>query len=224
MPETAYEVRTTSLSAKAAKAYRQMERQLMAEIGQEGSADTTVLLAPNHMVKYTRLLQLANASCEINADGDVTMTDPSDKLDLFMDTLEDVGEPVIAWFSSVKLLKLAEARLEKAGIPHVTIHGETAPKKRQEAVEAFQRGDVDLILLNPAAGGEGITLTRARVSIWVMRPASSIQNSQADDRNNRYGVEHSELLCIDLVAEGTIEEQALERLATKRTALQEVVG
>lgn len=224
MPETAYEVRTTALSAKAAKAYRQMERQLMAEIGQEGSTDTTVLLAPNHMVKYTRLLQLANATCEIDAQGEVTMSDPSDKLDLFMDTLEDVGEPVIAWFSSVKLLKLASARLDKAEIPHVIIHGETSAKKRQDAVEAFQRGDVDLILLNPAAGGEGITLTRARVSIWVMRPASSIQNSQADDRNNRYGVEHSELLCIDLIAEGTIEEQALERLATKRSALQEVVG
>lgn len=196
----------------------------MAEIGLEGSDDTTVLLADNHMVKYTRLLQLANATCEIGGDGEVVMSEPSDKLDLFMDTLEDVGEPVIAWFASVKLLKLASDRLEKSGIKHVVIHGETSPKKRQEAVDAFQNGDVDLILLNPAAGGEGITLTRARVSVWVMRPASSIQNSQADDRNNRYGVEHDELLCIDLVAEGTIEEQALERLMAKRQALAEVVG
>jgi SNF2 family DNA or RNA helicase len=224
MPEVAYETRTTALSPKAAKAYRTMERQLMAEVGMEGSDDTTVLLADNHMVKYTRLLQLANATCEITADGEVMMSEPSDKLDLFIDTLEDIGEPAIAWFSSVRMLKLASQRLEKLGIAHVTLHGETPPKRRQEAVDAFQRGDVDLILLNPAAGGEGITLTRARVSIWVMRPASSIQNSQADDRNNRYGVQHDELLCIDLVAEGTIEEQALERLFTKRAALQEVVG
>jgi SNF2 family DNA or RNA helicase len=91
-------------------------------------------------------------------------------------------------------------------------------------VTAFQSGDVDLILLNPAAGGEGITLTRARVSIWVMRPASSIQNSQADERNNRYGVEHDELLVIDLIVEGTIEEQALDRLAEKKAAKAEVVG
>jgi SNF2 family DNA or RNA helicase len=224
MPETAYETRTTALSPKAAKAYKQMERQLMAEVGLEGSDEMAVLLADNHMVKYTRLLQLANATCEITPEGEVVMSEPSDKLDLFMDTLEDVGEPVIAWFASVKLLKLASERLDKVGIKHVVIHGETAPKKRQEAVDAFQNGDVDLILLNPAAGGEGITLTRARVSVWVMRPASSIQNSQADDRNNRYGVEHDELLCIDLVAEGTIEEQALERLMQKRSALAEVVG
>jgi len=223
MPEVQYEVRTCTLGAKARKAYDQMERQLMAEVGAEGG-DTTVLMAPNHMVKFGRLLQLANATCEIDVAGDVVMTDPSDKLDLFMDTLGDFPEATIAWFSSVRLLKLASARLEKSGINHVVIHGETPPKKRQEAVEAFQRGDVDLILLNPAAGGEGITLTRARVSIWVMRPASSIQNSQADDRNNRYGVEHSELLCIDLVAEGTIEEQALDRLRTKQDALHEVVG
>lgn len=223
MPETVYEVRTTPLSAKAAKAYRQMERQLMAEIGAT-DGDTGILLAANHMVKYGRLLQLANATCEIDALGEVTMTDPSDKLDLFMDTLQDFSEPIIAWFSSVKLLKLASARLDKADIKHVIIHGETPAKKRQDAVEAFQNGDVDLILLNPAAGGEGITLTRARVSIWVMRPASSIQNSQADDRNNRYGVTHDELLCVDLITEGTIEEQALDRLAVKRAAAGEVLG
>jgi SNF2 family DNA or RNA helicase len=176
------------------------------------------------MVKYGRLLQLANATCEIDAQGEVTMSEPSDKLDLFMDTLQDFPEATIAWFSSVKLLKLASARLDKQGVAHVVIHGETPPKKRQEAVDAFQRGDVDLILLNPAAGGEGITLTRARVSIWVMRPASSIQNSQADDRNNRYGVEHNELLCVDLVVEGTIEEQALQKLALKRSAVEEVIG
>lgn len=224
MPETQYEVRTCTLAAKAAKAYRQMERQLMAEVGMADSDDTTVLLAANHMVQYGRLLQMANASCEIGADGEVTLSEPSDKLDLFMDTLQDIGEPAIGWFSSVKLLRLASERLDKEGIPHVVIHGETPPKKRQDAVDAFQSGDVDLILLNPAAGGEGITLTRARVSVWVMRPASSIQNSQADDRNRRYGVEHDELLCIDLVAEGTIEERALDRLAGKRAALTEVVG
>ena len=224
MPETVYEVRTTQLSPKALKAYRQMEKQLMAEVGMADSGDTTVLLAANHMVKYGRLLQIANATCEIEADGSVIMSDPSDKLDLFMDTIEDHPEPVIAWFASVKLLKLASARLDKKGIKHVVIHGETAPTAREAAVQAFQNGDVDLILLNPAAGGEGITLTRARVSIWVMRPASSIQNSQADERNNRYGVQHDELLCIDLIAEGTIEEHALSRLYTKKSALQEVVG
>jgi len=224
MPETQYEVRTTPLSSKAAKAYRQMERQLMAEVGQADSDDTTVLLAANHMVQYGRLLQMANATCEVTADGEVMMAEPSDKLDLFMDTLADIAEPCIAWISSVKLLRLTSDRLEREGIKHVVLHGETPPKKRQEAVDAFQSGEVDLILINPAAGGEGITLTRARVSVWVMRPASSIQNAQADDRNRRYGVEHSELLCIDLIAEGTIEEQSLDRLAGKRAALTEVVG
>jgi SNF2 family DNA or RNA helicase len=224
MPETVYEVRTTQLRPAAHKAYNQMERQLMAEVGLEGSTDTTVLIAQNDMVKWGRLMQMANATCEIAADGNVIMADPSDKLDLFMDTLEDHPEPVIAWFASLKLLKLATARLDKAGVRYVVIHGETSPKAREAAVTAFQSGDVDLILLNPAAGGEGITLTRARVSIWVMRPASSIQNSQADERNNRYGVEHDELLVIDLIVEGTIEEQTLDRLAEKKAAKAEVVG
>lgn len=224
LPETRYEVRTTTLSPKAAKAYKQMEKQLMAEVGMPDSTDTTVLLAANHMVKHGRLLQFANATCEMDDNGEVTMVDPSDKADLFMDTLEDFNEPVIAWSSSLKFLKLLSARLDAKGIKHTVIHGETSAKKRQEAVDAFQKGDVDLILLNPAAGGEGITLTRARVSIRIMRPASSIQDTQLKGRNNRYGVTHDELLIVDLITLGTVEEFDLERLDEKNAALREIIG
>lgn len=217
MPDTVYEVRTCTLSPKNAKAYHQMETQMMAEVG------GGVITASNHMVKYGRLRQMANATCEIGIDGEITMHDPSEKLDLFEDTLSAYSEPIIAWFASLKLLKLASERLTAAGVKHDVIHGGVSGKERQAVVDRFQNGEIDLLLLNPAAGGEGITLTRARISIWVMRPDSSIMNTQANGRNKRYGVEHEELLEIDLITLGTVEEDLLPKADVKQAAFDEVI-
>lgn len=234
MPEVVHEIRTTTMGAKAAKAYAQMKKQLMAEVGLTGTDETGVLLADNHMVKHGRLRVLANATVEVDDNDHVTLHEPSAKLDLMEDTLNDYDEPLLLWFSSVKLLKLAQARLDKRNeeltakggspIPYVTIHGETSARARQQAVEDFQSGKVDRILLNPAAGGEGITLTRARVSINVMRPDSSIQDTQARGRNLRYGVEYDELIEVDLITLDTVEEDLIPKMDQKRTNIKEVLG
>lgn len=218
MPEVVREVRTCEMGMKQSRSYTQMEKQLMAEAGD------AVIVADNHMVKNLRLHQMANAMIEVDAEGNVTMSEPSCKLDLMEDTMEDYQESMILWFASLQLLRLAEARLLKKGIPFVSIHGEVNAKARQDAVDKFQRGDVQYILINPAAGGEGITLTKARVSCWVMRPHSSIQTTQASGRNLRYGVEYDELVEVDLIVRGTVEENHLPRQAAKAEQAMEATS
>lgn len=224
VPELTHEIRTCQLKPKNQKAYDQMEKQLMAEVGLTDENDTAVLSASNHMVKRGRLVQMANATVQVDASGNVSLHEPSEKLDLWEDTMEDFPEPTICWFSSIKLLKLAQARLDAKGTSYVVLHGEVSPTARQQAVDDFQSGKVDLMLLNPAAGGEGITLTRARVSIVVSHPDSSIISKQLEGRQARYGVEHTELICVHLLTEGTVEEEYLPTLEAKIAAKEEVIG
>lgn len=224
VPVLDHQIRTCALKPKSQKAYDQMDKQLMAEIGLLDSPETAVLSASNHMVKRGRLVQMANATVEVDGSGNVSLHEPSEKLDLWEDTMADFQEPTLCWFSSIKLLKLAKARLDAKGTPYSELHGETSPADRQKAVDDFQDGRVDLMLLNPAAGGEGITLTRARVSIVVSHPDSSILTKQLEGRQARYGVEHTELICVHLITEGTVEEDYLPTLEAKIAAGQEVVG
>jgi SNF2 family DNA or RNA helicase len=230
LPPRTNEFRFCELKGKALKTYKDMEKQLMAETGD----DDVVLFAQNHMVKAGRLLQMANSAIQVETsyddDGEevieVTPIEPSPKLDLMMDTLEDFeGVPLILWFDKVKFMRLAQDRLNAKGIKYVLIDGSMQPKARDASVAAFQNGDVDLILLSVAAAAEGITLTRAPVSINVQRNWSLILNDQKGSRNLRIGSEiHDEILEIDLITQGTIEWDQYMDLEEKRKIRDQVIS
>lgn len=222
LPPKLSEFRHGELSAKELRAYKAMAKQLMTEV------DGGVLVAENHMVKASRLLQLASSSLHVEGDGEhqtVTPILPSAKLDLMEDTIGDFdGQSVVVWFKHVGVLKLAEERLTAIGRKCVTFYGDRTAEERQTAVEAFQNGDVDTILLTAGAGSEGITLTRARVAICVERDWSSIKNVQLEDRIHRIGSEiHDDVLIVNLVMRGTIEEALYDALQDKADSVQEVL-
>lgn len=212
------------LSAKERKVYKDMEKKLMAEIGGDGWTD--VLVADNHAVKAGRLMQACNATIEFDADDNVRMIEPSSKLDLLKDRLEaHSGKPTILWFKNRDLLHLQEQRFTKAEVPFVSIHGDITGKARAEAVETFQNGDVDFILITIAAGSEGITLTRAPLSIYVQREYSRILHSQSKDRNHRIGSEIHDGIEIEyLIMKDTVEELLSSQLADKEIAAVEFHG
>lgn len=68
-----------------------------------------------------------------------------------------------------------------------TITGTDSVKARQEAVDAFQRGDVDVLVCSIAAAGVGLTLTRGQTMFFVERLWRPFDNLQAEDRIHRVG-------------------------------------
>lgn len=210
-------------SAKETKTYRDLHKQLMADIGGNGSID--VLFAENHMVKAGRCMQAASATLEFDSEDNVRMVEPSSKLDALADTLEDhAGVATILWFKNRDLLHMQEARFNKSGVPFVSIHGDVTGKDRADAVTSFQDGKVNYILITIGAGSEGTTLTRAPLAIFVQREWSLIKQQQAPDRNHRIGSEmHDRILYINLISRGTIEEDLGAHLAEKEGMKQELV-
>lgn len=223
LPPVVYDMRYCTLEGKHAKAYKDMKKQLMAELDSDGSFDT--LFAENHMVKTGRLKMMASATCMIDENDKVRMVEPSWKLDLAWDTMQDYpGVPIIHWFDNRDLLHLWEKRLEKEGLTYVSVHGDVTGRDRDEAIQSFQNGIVDHILVTYGAGSEGTTLTRAPVAFRFQRPWSSIKDSQAPFRNLRIGSEHHDkIIYVDFVAKGTVEEDLLEKLETKIASAQEIL-
>lgn len=223
LPPVKWDLRYCEIGGKAAKAYKDMKKQLMAELDSDGSFDT--LFAENHMVKTGRLKMMASATAMIDEHDKVRLVEPSWKLDLVEDALVDYPDtPIIFWFDNRDLLHLWEKRLEKAGKTYVSVHGDITGKDRDDNIERFQSGEVDNILVTYGAGSEGTTLTRAPVAFRVQRPWSFIQDSQAPFRNLRIGSEHHESITyVDFVTMGTVEEDVFEKLDTKEKASQEVL-
>lgn len=229
LPPVENEMRFCTLKGKHLKMYKDMAKQLMAETGE----DDAVLFAENHMVKAGRLMQMANSYIEIETyiddDGEeqveVTPIEPSPKLDLMMETLEDYeGTPLLLWFAHVKFMRLAEARLDEAGIRYAVIDGSMSAKARDKSVTDFQSGEVDILLLSVAAASEGITLTRAPVSINVQRPHSFIMDEQKAKRNHRIGSEiHDVIQVVDLVTKDTVEEDQIVAKLRKSEIMNSVI-
>jgi SNF2 family DNA or RNA helicase len=221
------QVRYLDMEPKQAKAYRQMETDMLADV------DSGLLLATDVLTKNTRLLQMAAALPVLDDEGNVTsLSLPSCKVAALLDLLDEMnGDPLVVFAESRKLIELCYNVLtgadgqhkpileqEKVGI----ITGAVKANERHAHVEAFQAGEQDVMLLTIGAGSEGITLTKASVMAFLQRSYRYVGNTQAEGRIHRHGQER-DTLCIDFITKGTVESRVHEAAAEKGMMLEDFV-
>lgn len=209
--------REVALAPKQAKVYKALRDDMVAQL------DSGVLSTFDSLSLVGRLSQAASAYLEVDEDGRVSLTDPSSKIDALEEVLDEASEPVVVFAASKKLIDLASARLERREIPHACITGDVLPEDRARAIEMFQAGKLQAILLTLGAGAEGLTLTAAPTLVFLQRSWSLVESLQAEDRIHRPGAEKWEsVTIIDIVAEGTIEEDQLDALEGKGDMLEQI--
>ena len=198
LPPVRSERRDVEMAPKQKKAYEQMRDQMVAELKDDELYQTT-----SPLTRVMRMLQFASSYAEIERverfnqktqkmeiDEYVRLHDPSCKLDAFMNDIDDFGEDSVVVFAvSRQLIEMLSARMTKANIPHGLITGAQDADERQQHMDDFQAGKTKFILCTIAAGGTGITLTKARVAVFLQRDWSMINNYQAEARIHRIGSE-----------------------------------
>lgn len=102
------------------------------------------------------------------------------------------------------------------------ITGDVAPEKRQAIVEAFQAGQLKGIGLTIAAGGIGLTLTRAWKALFVDLDWTPALNAQAEDRICRIG-QTKPCEIIRMVATHPLEQHVHGLIAKKIAMIQSAV-
>lgn len=210
--------RETPMSAKQARAYRQMELTMLAELNE-------ILVAGTTIEQFTRLAQFASAAAEVDENGNVRLTGASPKVDDLIDLLGEMGDrPLVVAAESRQLIELAAERLKKEKISHGLVTGALSPFERAENVRRFQEGRLRVILLTLGAGAEGLTLTRADTMLFMQRSYSPLRNSQGEDRIHRIGSEiHDSITIIEQFTPGTVEERRREVLERKGARIEEIM-
>ena len=163
------------------------------------------------------LMKLRQAACHPK------MVDPSvdissSKLELLAETvreLRDNGHKALIFSQFVRHLKLVEATMQEMGVPYQYLDGSTPGKKRDEAVQAFQRGEGDVFLISLKAGGTGLTLTAADYVLHLDPWWNPAVEDQASDRAHRIGQQRP-VTVYRFVSENTIEEKIVELHHQKR--------
>ena len=233
LPPKVFETRWVDLPPKMRKAYNDMVAVLVAQLE---SGDH--LVAKSVLERANRLVQLANSSGVIEETAAGTMADPdakittfhmalpSPKIEAFLEDIEGGdydGQQVVVFSDSKQLIELLSTEMTRKKIGHAKITGAVTGDDRQEAIDTFQAGAVQFILIT-RAGGEGVTLTAASTMVRLVRSWSYIVHTQSEDRVHRIGSEgHASITYVDYITEGTIEEGQITRLASKKEAATEVL-
>lgn len=132
------------------------------------------------------------------------------------------GLKVVIWSFFTYSLRRIRERYSHHGL--VVIDGSvTSAEDRRRAIHAFQKDPrVRIFLGNPAAAGAGITLTAAHHAIYESLSNQGAHWLQSVDRIHRRG-QVADVVNHVLVADGTLEEQELDRLRQKELSARELL-
>lgn len=131
----------------------------------------------------------------------------SSKLKAVRRTLRDLreaGHKALVFSFFVSVLDLLAPTLEAEGFRIGRIDGSVTRIRREQVVEDFQAGSLDLLLISLQAGGTGLTLTAASYVLHIDPWWNPAQQDQATDRAHRIG-QTQPVTVLHFLARQTIE-------------------
>jgi SNF2 family DNA or RNA helicase len=138
----------------------------------------------------------------------------------WMQNCEDQGEPTIVFSEHVQILKKLMSRPGWS-----CFHGGLTAKARDAMVQDFQGGRIEHGMgVSIRAGGEGITLVRARVCGFIDRSWNPAKNLQALARLLRIGAEvHDSIVCVYFQANHIVDRLVQETNREKLMIMDSMV-
>lgn len=215
-PRMPMKFRYPEMSPPQARLYKQLRDQALAVM-----PDGTVFIPDNGLVKFTRMCQLASSMIKVTEtqgadpedwDQQVALTSPSGKVDDLAEFIRDDGDaPLVVCANSPALLRLAQDRLESLKIRCSLLAGKSdgmTSQGQQDAIDAFQAGKVQVILVSIRAGGESITLTRSNTVFFLQPTPSYLQRDQMIGRVDRIGSQvHDSIRLITSITADSVEQR-----------------
>ena len=195
------------------KVYVDMEKDFVAELPSGDKVLTTNILA-----QMTRLVQFASNPGLLNGG---TVADPVNaaKWKAVKEMVEYEELPAIIWTNFIKTADSMKDILQKQGHVVEVLTGRTPAHKRQDIVDRFQDGKVDILIAHPGVGKFGLTLTKARTAIYMERSYNHDDYFQSLHRVRRIGTESSPHV-IHVIAEkkggGRTIDHVIDRVLGRR--------
>ncbi|MBZ0090258.1 MAG: DEAD/DEAH box helicase, partial [Thermoanaerobaculia bacterium] len=170
------------------------------------------------------LLRLRQASCHPGLLDASRVDEPSTKIDLLVEQLQEVlegGHKALVFSQFTSLLAIVRKRLEAAGIVYEYLDGKT--RDRGARVDRFQEDpDCPVFLISLKAGGVGLNLTAASY-VYLLDPWwNPAVEAQAIDRAHRIGQDQP-VFAYRLIAEDTVEEKILLLQDSKRDLAEAIL-
>ena len=206
MPERIDSVVTVKMSEKQQSAYEKFERECYIQLMEGEVTATTAATLTN------KLLQYSNGAMYLS-DGTYAETSDSklDKLEEIIDTSN--GKPILCFYSFRHDLERIKKRFKFA-------------KKLEGSsdIEAWNNGEIQLLLAHPAGAGHGLNLQAGgNIIVWFGLTWSLELYQQANARLYRQGQENA-VIIHHLITENTCDERVLQSLQGKANVQEDLLN
>lgn len=201
LPELVYEDIPVVLDDKAQKAYNRMERDAVLQV------DEDTITATNAAALSGKLLQLCNGAVYDENREVVQVHDC--KIEALLEAVEGLnGQHAIICYSFIHDKDRLLQALAKTGL-RVRVYKDTRDK------DAWNAGEIDLLLIHPASCGYGLNLQDGgHHIIWFGLTWNLEEYQQANKRLHRQGQEHP-VIVHHLVVKGGRDEDVIKSLEGK---------
>ena len=164
--------------------------------------------AKNAMALGTKLIQMSNGLV-YGTDGTPIMIH-SRKIEALEDMIEAAnGKPVLVVYNYRHDLLRISAMLKDKGYSHAQLDS-------KESIRAWNRGELQVGLINPQSAGHGLNLQEGGSRmIWYSLPWSLDQYQQTCARLWRQGQKENTVVIQHIITEGTIDEKIMAVLQRK---------
>jgi len=220
LPEKEYININIELSGKQLELYNELSSKLKIEIT---NIQGEIILDESESIlkKLLRLAQIASNPFLV----DKSYAETPAKfivLDELVDSIIAKKEKVVIWTCFVNNIQLLKKRYKHYS--PLVIYGEIPIKERAEYVKKFQDLENNkIMILNPSAAREGITLTSANNAIYVDRNFNMVDYLQSQDRIHRISQE-KKCRIYKLIGKKTIDEYIEKYIEVKKDIAEFVQG
>lgn len=205
LPKRIDNIQYVNLSKDEIKKYKEFEKEMYLEfISGEVTAATRGVLT-------NKLLQFCNGA--IYADDKKVVEISNKKIKVLEEIVElSQGKPILCFYSYKHDLERIQKKFKKAVM-----------LDREETIEKWNKGEIELLLTHPASAGHGLNLQEGgNIIVWYGLPWSLELYMQANARLHRQGQTRA-VIINHLVTKDTVEERVLKALTNKKEIQDELM-
>ncbi len=220
LPEKLYREVFVVLEKEQKRMYEKLRGELYLELK---DIDDNLILEKidNYLVKLLRLTQIAS-NPSLLEEGYKDTPAKFKELDKLIKDILDKNEKVIIWTSFRGNIRTLRKRYQDYGA--LMLFGEIPMAERDDIIEKFMQNlEIKILIANPSAAKDGLTLTSANNVIYLDRSFKMDDYLQSQDRIHRIG-QQKKCQIIKLIAKDTIDEYTDEILEKKHLLAQFALG
>ena len=217
LPDKIYKVATFELSPNQRKVYDTVAAEYSYLLERDDGVNEDVSFEA--IASRTKLKQITSGFINIYGEAQLLPPEDNPRMALFKSIVEglldrDPDASFIVWAMFEQELIQIKAFLDSINVNSAMYYGATKKDARDQIIDDFQAGTIKCFIGHAAAGGIGITLTKAETAIYYSCSDDNELRMQSEDRCHRIGTVNN-VVYWDLIGEDTIDEKIARSNAMK---------